>query len=102
MVLSAPHTPLLWTDVPDQDPGRGEIRIAITACGVYVVDGALVPLALKAVRKGGRVVCAGIHMSDIPSFPYADLGKSGKSSRWRTSRGRMAWSSWHGSRGWAW
>ena len=28
------------------------------------------PLALKAVRKGGRVVCAGIHMSDIPSFPY--------------------------------
>ena len=28
------------------------------------------PAALKAVRKGGRVVCAGIHMSDIPSFPY--------------------------------
>ena len=27
-------------------------------------------MALKAVRKGGRVVCAGIHMSDIPSFPY--------------------------------
>jgi propanol-preferring alcohol dehydrogenase len=35
--------------------------------------GALVPLALKAVRKGGRVVCAGIHMSDIPGFPYALL-----------------------------
>jgi propanol-preferring alcohol dehydrogenase len=32
--------------------------------------GALVPTALQAVRKGGRVVCAGIHMSDIPSFPY--------------------------------
>jgi propanol-preferring alcohol dehydrogenase len=32
-----------------------------------------VPLALKAVRKGGRVVCAGIHMSDIPSFPYEIL-----------------------------
>ena len=31
------------------------------------------PQALKAVRKGGRVVCAGIHMSDIPGFPYADL-----------------------------
>ena len=31
------------------------------------------PLALKAVRKGGRVVCAGIHMSDIPSFPYRIL-----------------------------
>jgi len=30
----------------------------------------ILPLALKAVRKGGRVVCAGIHMSDIPSFPY--------------------------------
>jgi propanol-preferring alcohol dehydrogenase len=32
--------------------------------------GDLIPLALKAVRKGGRVVCAGIHMSDIPRFPY--------------------------------
>ena len=31
---------------------------------------AILPLALKAARKGGRVVCAGIHMSDIPSFPY--------------------------------
>jgi propanol-preferring alcohol dehydrogenase len=35
--------------------------------------GALVPAALAQVRKGGRVVCAGIHMSDIPSFPYALL-----------------------------
>jgi propanol-preferring alcohol dehydrogenase len=34
------------------------------------VVGDLVPLALQAVRKGGRVVCAGIHMSDIPRFPY--------------------------------
>jgi propanol-preferring alcohol dehydrogenase len=32
--------------------------------------GALVPVALRAVRKGGRVVCGGIHMSDIPQFPY--------------------------------
>ena len=32
--------------------------------------GALVPAALRAVDKGGTVVCAGIHMSDIPSFPY--------------------------------
>ena len=31
------------------------------------------PVALKAVKKGGRVVCGGIHMSDIPSFPYALL-----------------------------
>ncbi|MFW8595484.1 zinc-dependent alcohol dehydrogenase family protein [Cribrihabitans neustonicus] len=35
--------------------------------------GELVPKALKDVRKGGRVVCGGIHMSDIPAFPYADL-----------------------------
>jgi len=37
---------------------------------IFATVGGLVPLALKAVRKGGRVVCAGIHMSDIPSFPY--------------------------------
>jgi alcohol dehydrogenase, propanol-preferring len=37
---------------------------------IYAPVGALIPLALRAVRKGGRVVCAGIHMSDIPSFPY--------------------------------
>ncbi|HTE75158.1 MAG TPA: zinc-dependent alcohol dehydrogenase family protein [Xanthobacteraceae bacterium] len=37
---------------------------------IYAPVGALVPAALRAVRKGGRVVCAGIHMSDIPSFPY--------------------------------
>lgn len=40
---------------------------------IYAPVGALVPAALKAVRKGGRVVCAGIHMSDIPSFPYSLL-----------------------------
>jgi propanol-preferring alcohol dehydrogenase len=40
---------------------------------IFAPIGALVPLALKAVTKGGRVICAGIHMSDIPSFPYADL-----------------------------
>jgi alcohol dehydrogenase, propanol-preferring len=40
---------------------------------IYAPVGALVPAALRAVRKGGRVVCAGIHMSDIPSFPYAIL-----------------------------
>ncbi|MDE8653108.1 zinc-dependent alcohol dehydrogenase family protein [Novosphingobium sp. H3SJ31-1] len=40
---------------------------------LFAPVGALVPLALKAVKKGGRVVCAGIHMSDIPGFPYADL-----------------------------
>jgi alcohol dehydrogenase, propanol-preferring len=42
----------------------------LDAAIIYATLGDLVPLALKAVRKGGRVVCAGIHMSDIPSFPY--------------------------------
>ena len=42
----------------------------LDAAIIFAVLGDLVPLALKAVRKGGRVVCAGIHMSDIPSFPY--------------------------------
>jgi len=40
---------------------------------IYAPVGGLVPLALKAVRKGGTVVCAGIYMSDIPSFPYSLL-----------------------------
>ncbi len=40
---------------------------------IFAPVGSLVPAALKAVRKGGAVVCAGIHMSDIPGFPYADL-----------------------------
>jgi propanol-preferring alcohol dehydrogenase len=42
----------------------------LDAAIIYAPIGALVPLALKAVRKGGRVVCAGIHMSDIPGFSY--------------------------------
>ena len=42
----------------------------LDAAIIYAPDGQLVPVALRAVRKGGRVVCAGIHMSDIPSFPY--------------------------------
>ena len=37
---------------------------------LFAPVGSLVPAALKAVRKGGRIVCAGIHMTDIPSFPY--------------------------------
>lgn len=40
---------------------------------LFAPDGALVPLALKTLDKGGSVVCAGIHMSDIPSFPYSIL-----------------------------
>ena len=45
----------------------------LAAAIIFATDGALVPLALQAVRKGGRVVCAGIHMSDIPAFPYRQL-----------------------------
>jgi propanol-preferring alcohol dehydrogenase len=42
----------------------------LDAAIIFATVGDLVPLALQAVRKGGRVVCAGIHMSDIPRFPY--------------------------------
>ena len=45
----------------------------LDAAIIYATVGDLVPVALKAVHKGGRVVCAGIHMSDIPSFPYRIL-----------------------------
>src|SRR4029078_8919764 len=45
----------------------------LDAALIFAPAGELVPQALRAVRKGGRVICAGIHMSDIPSFPYADL-----------------------------
>lgn len=45
----------------------------LDAAIIFAPAGELVPLALKAVRKGGKVVCAGIHMTDIPAFPYSDL-----------------------------
>ena len=45
----------------------------LDAAILFAPVGALVPIALKRLRKGGVVVCAGIHMSDIPRFPYADL-----------------------------
>jgi propanol-preferring alcohol dehydrogenase len=45
----------------------------LDAAIIFAAVGALVPAALAAVRKGGRVVCAGIHMSDIPQFPYSLL-----------------------------
>ena len=47
--------------------------VALDAAILFAPDGALVPLALAAVRKGGCVVCAGIHMSEVPAFPYALL-----------------------------
>ena len=46
---------------------------ALDSAIIFAPVGALVPAALRAVDKGGRVVCAGIHMSDIPTFPYSIL-----------------------------
>ncbi|MCG2831001.1 MAG: zinc-binding dehydrogenase, partial [Desulfobacteraceae bacterium] len=46
---------------------------SLDAAILYAPAGELVPLSLKALAKGGKVVCAGIHMSDIPSFPYSIL-----------------------------
>ena len=53
----------------DGSPGPEPLDAAL----IFAPVGALVPAALRAVAPGGTVVCAGIHMSDIPSFPYADL-----------------------------
>jgi len=55
----------VWAGDSDQPPPR-ELDAAI----IFAPVGALVPAALAAVAKGGAVVCGGIHMSDIPSFPY--------------------------------
>lgn len=57
-----------WVGGSDESPPE-ELDAAI----LFAPVGSLVPTALRHVRKGGRVVCAGIHMSDIPSFPYALL-----------------------------
>lgn len=55
----------VWAGDSEQTPPE-ELDAAI----IFAPVGSLVPLALKAVAKGGTVVCGGIHMSDIPSFPY--------------------------------
>jgi len=57
-----------WAGASDELPPE-----PLDAAIIFAPVGALVPLALAAVRKGGRVVCGGIHMSDIPSFPYSLL-----------------------------
>ena len=51
-------------DAPARPPRQLDAAI------IFAPAGELVPIALRAVRKGGNVICAGIHMSDIPSFPY--------------------------------
>jgi propanol-preferring alcohol dehydrogenase len=55
----------VWTGASEEMPPA-----PLDAAIIFAPAGPLVPLALRALRKGGRVVCAGIHMSDIPSFPY--------------------------------
>ena len=54
-----------WVGDSQQKP-----PVPLDAAIVFAPDGALVPLALRAVERGGSVICAGIHMSDIPSFSY--------------------------------
>ncbi len=63
----------VWAGDADQAPPE-ELDAAI----LYAPVGGLVPAALKAVRPGGTVVCAGIYMSDIPSFPYELLWRERK------------------------
>jgi alcohol dehydrogenase, propanol-preferring len=58
----------VWAGGSDELP-----REPLDAAIIFAPVGALVPVALAAVRKGGRVVCGGIHMSDIPGFPYGLL-----------------------------
>ena len=55
----------MWAGGSDETPPE-ELDAAI----IFAPVGALVPLALRALAKGGNVVCAGIHMADIPAFPY--------------------------------
>lgn len=57
-----------WAGGSDEMPPE-----KLDAAIVFASVGPLVPVALRALAKGGIVVCGGIHMSDIPSFPYADL-----------------------------
>jgi alcohol dehydrogenase, propanol-preferring len=58
----------IWAGGSDEMPPE-----PLDAAIIFAPVGALVPAALRAVKKGARVVCAGIHMSDIPSFPYRIL-----------------------------
>jgi propanol-preferring alcohol dehydrogenase len=57
-----------WAGGSDETPPE-----KLDAASIFATVGELVPRALKAAHKGVRVVCGGIHMSDIPSFPYAQL-----------------------------
>jgi propanol-preferring alcohol dehydrogenase len=58
----------VWAGGSDELPPQ-----LLDAAIIFATDGALIPAALRALRKGGRVVCAGIHMSNIPAMPYRIL-----------------------------
>lgn len=58
----------VWVGGSDKPP-----PVELDAALIFAPVGSLVPIALRAVRKGGIVVCGGIHMSDIPTFPYEIL-----------------------------
>ena len=58
----------VWAGGSDEMPPE-----KLDAAIIFASVGPLVPAALRALAKGGIVVCGGIHMTDIPSFPYADL-----------------------------
>jgi alcohol dehydrogenase, propanol-preferring len=66
--ISARSLGAVWAGGSDELPPE-----PLDAAIIFAPVGALVPAALKALAKGGTIVCGGIHMSDIPSFPYADL-----------------------------
>ena len=59
------HLGASWAGGSDEQP-----PVPLDAAIIFAPTGPLVPTALRAVAKGGTVVCAGIHMSDIPAFPY--------------------------------
>lgn len=58
----------VWAGSSEESPPA-----LLDAAIIFAPAGELIPCALKSLRKGGRVVCGGIHMSDIPSFPYTSL-----------------------------
>lgn len=55
----------IWAGSSNQRPPQ-----LLDAAIIFAADGRCIPQALKAIRKGGKIICAGIHMSEIPAFPY--------------------------------
>ncbi len=98
MLFEQANSPLRWSESDRPEPAPDQVLLRVKACGVCRTDlhvcdgeltqpkrplilgheivgiveavGGLVPQALRCLDKGGAVVCGGIHMSDIPRFPY--------------------------------